>query len=101
MRLEPQASPACGNVARTPARAIVRHSRQAPQAGQPAGVGQALGGALQQHIAQTLQLVLKDLQQHMAQSVRQQMEQELEPVRQELHKQVDQALEPVREELHK
>jgi phosphoglycerate-specific signal transduction histidine kinase len=70
-------------------------------AGQAAGVGQVLGAALQQQIAQALQPVLKELQQQMAQAVRQQMEQELEPVRQELHKQVDEALKPVQEELHK
>ena len=75
--------------------------KEAAQAGQPAGVGQVLGGALQQQITQALQPVLKDLQQQMAQAVRQQMEQELEPVRQELHKQVDEALKPVQEELHK
>jgi hypothetical protein len=75
--------------------------QKAAPAGQPAGVGQVLGGAVQQQMAQALQPVLQDLQQHMAQAVQQQMEQELEPIRQELHKQVDGALEPVQEELHK
>ena len=75
--------------------------QKAPQAEQPVGVGQVLGGALQQQITQALQPVLKDLQQQMAQAVREQMEQELEPIRQELHNQVDGALEPVRDELHK
>src|ERR687886_3097312 len=46
-----------------------------PQAQQPAGAGQPLDQAVQEHIAQAVRPILGELEQRIVQTVRQQMEQ--------------------------